>query len=246
MSGVVIRFLGSGDAFGSGGRFQTCIHVDAASDSFLIDCGASSLVAMKRSGVDPAGIATVLLTHLHGDHFGGLPFLVLDGQFSKRTTPLTVAGPPGMRERVTAAMEVLFPGSSTVERRFSAEFLELQAGYGSTIGTVDVTPFEVPHRSGAPAYAYRIGCEGKVIAYSGDCEWNEALVKASRDADLFVCEALFFDKQVPWHLDYATLRSHLGELTCKRIVLTHMDSDMLARLAEIEVEAAADGLEIRL
>ena len=57
MNEVAVRFLGSGDAFGSGGRFQTCIHVRSATMGFLIDCGASSLVAMKRFGVDPAGIS---------------------------------------------------------------------------------------------------------------------------------------------------------------------------------------------
>ena len=245
MSDVVVRFLGTGDAFGSGGRFQTCIHVDTGSNAFLVDCGASSLVAMKRYEVDPARVSTVLVTHLHGDHFGGVPFLVLEGQFSKRSAPLAVAGPPGTRERIMAALEVLFPGSSTVDRRFPVEFRDLQAGT-ETLGPTSVTAYEVPHASGAPAFAYRVGCEGRVIAYSGDCEWTDALVEASRDADLFVCEALFFDKKVPWHLDFATLRSHLGELTCKRIVLTHMDSDMLSREDEVEVECAEDGLEISL
>jgi ribonuclease BN (tRNA processing enzyme) len=42
----------------------------------------------------------VFVSHLHGDHFGGLPFLILDGQFSGRTEPLTVAGPPGTADRL--------------------------------------------------------------------------------------------------------------------------------------------------
>jgi ribonuclease BN (tRNA processing enzyme) len=58
------------------------------------------------------------VSHLHGDHFGGLPFLILDGQFSRRTNPLTIAGPPSTARRLTEAMECLFPGSSAVARRF--------------------------------------------------------------------------------------------------------------------------------
>src|SRR5919204_495218 len=108
-------FLGSGDAFGSGGRLQACISVRSEQAHVLLDCGASSLVAMKRLGVEPNSVDAVVLTHLHGDHFGGIPFLVLDGQFSRRERPLLVAGPPGTRERVVQAMEVLFPGSSGVE-----------------------------------------------------------------------------------------------------------------------------------
>jgi ribonuclease BN (tRNA processing enzyme) len=96
-SGLRLRFLGSGDAFGSGGRFQACLCLDGPGNRVLIDCGATSLVAMKRAGIDPNSIGTVLLSHLHGDHFGGVPFLVLDGQFRRRDRPLTVAGPPGTR-----------------------------------------------------------------------------------------------------------------------------------------------------
>ena len=113
-----VRFLGSGDAFGSGGRFQTCIHVESGASQLLLDCGASSLIAMRRFGVDPQAIDTVILSHLHGDHFGGVPFLILDGQFKRRTRPLLVAGPPGVEKRVREAMEVFFPGSTRIERKF--------------------------------------------------------------------------------------------------------------------------------
>jgi ribonuclease BN (tRNA processing enzyme) len=64
-----------------------------------MDCGASSLIAMRRFGVDPSAIDAVILSHLHGDHFGGVPFLILDGQFTRRTRPLVVAGPPGLEAR---------------------------------------------------------------------------------------------------------------------------------------------------
>ncbi len=160
-----IRFSGSGDAFGSGGRLHTCIHVHSEDATFLIDCGASSLIAMKRFGIDPASIDAVLVTHLHGDHFGGIPFLVLDAQFvSRRTRPLTVAGPPDLQRRVHDAMEVLFPGSSRVRRRFSLEVIELPEGEAIDIGALTVTPYGVVHPSGAPAYALRVECGGKVVS----------------------------------------------------------------------------------
>ena len=95
-----VHFAGSGDAFGSGGRCQTCIHVSGGGQVLLVDCGASSLVALKAQGLDPGAVDAVAVTHLHGDHFGGLPFLILDGQFSRRSAPLQVAGPPGIRARL--------------------------------------------------------------------------------------------------------------------------------------------------
>ena len=130
---VTLTFLGSGDAFGSDGRFQTCLALRGGPATVLVDCGASSLIAMKRFGVAPNDVAAVVLSHLHGDHFGGLPFLVLDGQFTRRTSPLVVAGPPGVRERVERAMEVLFPGSSRVERRFAVEYVELAERVPTTV-----------------------------------------------------------------------------------------------------------------
>ena len=241
MDRVELQFLGTGDAFGSGGRFQTCLHLRGASGNLLIDCGASSLIAMRRRGVNPSEIGWVLLTHLHGDHFGGLPLLVLDGQFSRRTFPLVIAGPPGLAERVENAMEVFFPGSSRIARAFHVEIVELREGNATQVGPAIVTPFVVKHPSGAPSYALRVEFSGKVITYSGDTEWTDALVEAARGADVFVCEAYFFEKKIRYHLDYRTLREERDRLECKRIILTHASQDLLDHLDEVEIECAQDG-----
>ncbi len=244
---VRIRFLGSGDAFGAGGRFQTCIHLQSdLGAAMLLDCGASSLIAMKRASVEPTDIETVALTHLHGDHFGGLPFLILDGQFRRRERPLLVGGPPGTEERLRAAMEVLFPGSSRADRSFDVSVIELEPSVPLDVGPGKVTAFPVEHASGAPAYALRVALGGKQIAYSGDTQWTETLRHAARGADVFVCEAYFFEKQVRYHLDYRTLKAHLHELGCKRIVLTHRSEDMLRRASEVDLECAEDGLTLEL
>jgi ribonuclease BN (tRNA processing enzyme) len=243
---VELQFLGSGDAFGSGGRLQTCLRLSGAGAPLLIDCGASSLIALKRAGADPAEIGWILLSHLHGDHFGGLPFLILDGQFSRRTRPLVIAGPPGVRQRVEAAMEVLFPGSTRVTRRFAVEFLELSEGVASAVGPARVTAFGVEHASGAPSHALRVEYAGKVVAYSGDTEWTENLVVAARAADLFVCEAYTFERKIRYHLDYRTLREHLPRIGCRRVILTHMGPDMLSHLGDAEIEHAEDGQRVAL
>ena len=247
MSPVRLQFLGSGDAVGSGGRFQTCLHLHGAGNGgVLIDIGASSLVAMKRAGGDPSSIGWVLLTHLHGDHFAGLPFLILEGQFSRRTQPLAIAGPPGVEARVKAAMEVLFPGLSGIAQRFPVEFVELLDRQAATIGPATITPFAVVHASGAPSYALRVEYGGKVVTYSGDTEWTDALVEASAGADVFVCEAYFFDKKVRHHLDWTTLAAHRARLSCRRLVLTHMSQDMLDRPAAVDAELAADLLTLTI
>jgi ribonuclease BN (tRNA processing enzyme) len=243
---VRVRFLGSGDAFGSGGRLQTCILVEAGGFRCLVDCGASSLIALKRAGVEPNDVDTVLVSHLHGDHFGGVPFLVLDGQFSRRSRRLRIVGPPGLTERVTQAMEIFFPGSSRVQRKFETEFVELVEGAPTALEPLRVTAYEVVHACGAPPYALRVELDGRTIVYSGDTEWTDRLIPAVAGADLFIAEAYFYDKPVRFHLDYATLLRHRSALDCKRLIVTHMGPDMLARLAELAVEAAHDGLEVSL
>jgi ribonuclease BN (tRNA processing enzyme) len=241
---VKVRFLGSGDAFGSGGRFQTCIHLQSNAGGMLLDCGASSLIAMRRFGLEPQTIDTVILSHLHGDHFGGVPFLILDGQFKRRTRPLIVAGPPGVEARVHEAMEVFFPGSTRIERKFDTRFIELADRVPIEVGPARVTGFAVVHASGATPFALRVAAEDRIVTYSGDTEWTESLVDAARGADLFIAEALFYDKRVKYHLDLTTLLQHRARLDCRRLVVTHMGEDMLARLDGLAVEAAEDGKEL--
>ncbi len=244
---VHIRFLGSGDNFGSGGRFQACIHVDTGKSRFLIDCGASSLIPMKRAGIRSDEIDVILISHLHGDHFGGIPFFILDAQLiSRREIPLVIAGPPGLTQRVREAMEVFYPGSSGIERKFAIEYVEMIEDETRQVGDLTILPVRVIHGSGAPSYALRVECAGKIIAYSGDTEWTDALQEVADRADLFICECYFFEKEMKNHLNYRTLMAHRAELKCKRLIITHMGEDVLNRLEEIELEVAQDGMEVIL
>ena len=244
---VRIRFLGTGDNFGSGGRLQACIHVDTGKSRFLIDCGASSLIAMKCAGIDSAVIDAILISHLHGDHFGGIPFFILDAQLiSRRETPLVIAGPPGLRQRIRDAMEVFYPGSSRIDRKFSIDFVEMAEGETTCVKDMSIFPVRVIHGSGAPPYALRIECAGKIIAYSGDTEWTDALLNVAAGADLFICESYFFEKQMKNHLNYRTLMAHKAELGCKRLIITHLGEDLLNRRDEIELDIAEDGMELIL
>jgi ribonuclease BN (tRNA processing enzyme) len=246
MSSVRLRFLGCGDAFASGGRLQACLQLEGGSDPLLIDCGATALVSLKRERIDPASIGCVVLSHLHGDHFAGVPWLILDGQFAGRTRPLLIAGPAETERRLQLTFDALYPGTMSGERSFAIRIVEVDERAPADLGAAVVTPFAVAHSSGAPSYALRVDYGGKVIAYSGDTEWTDTLVEVARGADLFVCECNFFDKKVPGHLDFQTLSAQLPRLECERLVLTHMSDEMLERLAEIDVQTATDGLVVEL
>jgi ribonuclease BN (tRNA processing enzyme) len=240
-----VRFIGSGDSFGTGGRFQTCILVDADGYRFLIDCGATSLVALKRAGVDPGSIDAVLLTHFHGDHCGGVPYLILDGQFSKRERRLVVGGPPGVRERMTAVFEAALPTSSRTEQRFAVSYVEL--GEKTTrIGPLEVVALAVAHLPETVPHGLRVLVDGHVVAYTGDTDWCEALPRLADGADLFIAEAYSFEKRIPQHLSHATLLAHREELRAKRLVLTHAGAETLVRRADLAWPLADDGTAIEL
>ncbi|NVO13796.1 MAG: MBL fold metallo-hydrolase [Rhodoplanes sp.] len=243
-----IVFVGCGDAFGSGGRGHTCFQVTASGTRFLIDCGASGLAGLKREGIDRNAIDLLLITHLHADHAGGIPFFILDAQFlAKRTRPLTIAGPPGLSAWYPRAMELAFPGSSATRQKFELSLVELAADAPCTVAGVTVRPTLVQHGAPvAPAYGYRITLDGKVLAYTGDTEWTESLVELGRDADLMIAEAYWFEKVVPYHLSWGTLAQHLPRIAPRRLILTHMGDDMLAHCAEVPCETARDGLTITL
>jgi ribonuclease BN (tRNA processing enzyme) len=121
-----LQFVGCGDALGSGGRYNTCFHVIGDRVNFLIDCGASSLPALKRLDIARNDIDLILITHFHGDHFGGLPFLLLDAQFTRRTRPLVIAGPSGIETRLPQLMEVMFEHSSKTKQRFELSVVALR------------------------------------------------------------------------------------------------------------------------
>jgi ribonuclease BN (tRNA processing enzyme) len=245
-----LTIVGSGDAFGSGGRFNTCFKVDAEGATVLLDCGASSLIALKTLHIDPNAVDAIVLSHLHGDHFGGLPFLLLDAHLlGRRTRPLVIAGPPGTRARIDAALEVLFPRSTETAWHFDWEVREIVPGRPSKILGFAVETIEVEHSSGAPATAVRLGKGERVLAYSGDTQWTPALLSIGRGADLFIVECYEYARDVAYHMNWNVLQARLANLGAKKVMITHMGPAMLAQ-AEVAKNAgvlvASDGAVIEI
>lgn len=245
-----LTVVGCSDAFGSGGRLQTCFHVAAWGTEFLIDCGATSLIGMTKFGLDPNRVSAIFVTHLHGDHFGGLIWwLIHANHISARTSPLTIVGPAGIEARFTAAAEALYPNSTVTARKFEMTFVEFSDRTPLDVGGVRVTPFEVVHPSGAPPYALRFEVEGKTIAFSGDTEWVDSLLEASGNADLFIAECYGFDSKARSHMDWRTIEENLPRITSRQIMITHMGEDMLANqkvVTDKRVLAAWDGLTLNI
>jgi ribonuclease BN (tRNA processing enzyme) len=243
-----LQFVGCGDAFGSGGRFNTCFHLVGNEVNALIDCGATSLVAMNKLAIDGNDIDVIFISHFHADHIAGVPLFILEANYvSKRKRPLTIVGPPGLKARFPGIMESSFPGTGSMELNFPLHLEELEIGKLRKVGAVQVTAFHVVHDDRAgPCLGFRVEIEGKIIAFSGDTEWTDALIDIGREADLFICEAYTRDKPITTHMALSILEKHLDQIRPKRLVLTHMSNDMLARRAEVPYETAADGMIVKL
>jgi ribonuclease BN (tRNA processing enzyme) len=132
-----LQFVGCGDAFGSGGRFNTCFHLVGSGVNALIDCGASSLVGLNKLAINRNDIDVIFISHFHADHVGGVPFFILEAtHVLKRQRPLTIAGPPGLQARYAEWMEIAFPGTKALQLPFRLALQELEIGRRCEIGPI--------------------------------------------------------------------------------------------------------------
>lgn len=244
MEEITVTVVGCGDAFASGKHLHTCFHIEMPRSGLLLDCGATAYYGLKKREIDIGGIDTVVISHFHGDHYGGLPFLLLDAAIHRRDAPLTIVSPPTGKERISRLLEQLYPGSDVLNKlnlSFKTYIPNVVESNGWMVEALPVvhTPETLPH-------GVRIKAGNKVISYSGDTAWTPALIELADGADLFICECNFFDSAVEGHLNYKTFRAHDSELRYKRLILTHLGSEMLANLGRVEHPYATDGLKIVL
>jgi len=221
--------------------------VYTAESALMLDCGATALGSLKRGGFSPGAIDAILISHLHGDHFAGLPFLFLDYCYSDlRTRPLLIAGPPGIEEKTWVLFKAAYRDLASRPLPFKLEFLEMVPDKKIQVGSSMVTPFRVPHQEEEISLGFSIIINGRKVLYSGDTGWTEALVTHSQEADLFICECSFFETRLPYHLDYPQLVENRKRFGAKRIILTHLGREVLARREEIDLEMATDGMIIEI
>lgn len=242
-----LHCVGTGDAFGSGGRLNSCFYLQHPAGRLLLDCGSSSLIGLQRLGLDPTDLDTVIVSHLHGDHFGGVPYLLLDGAvLHQRRRPLTLIGPPGLEDRVNAALEAQYPGALAEGCGFPLDYRQLDPERPLEINQVRISGIPVCHGGGRPAFGIRLEVAGRTLGYTGDTEWTEALYDLAQGCDLLISECFAYAPPAPGHLDYQTLLAKRSQLACRRLVLTHPGPDVLARSDELEIPLLADGQVLNL
>ncbi|HJU27897.1 MAG TPA: MBL fold metallo-hydrolase [Candidatus Binataceae bacterium] len=249
-SSVVVTFLGTGDAFASRGRFQSGYMIESDGCRVLMEAGPTVLCAMKRMNFAPADIDVVLISHLHGDHFGGLPFLILEYLWeSPRKRPLTIAGPRHLEERAWKLFNTMFPFSSgDIDRlRRNLRFVVLEPGCKARLRKLQVETIRTPHMKRETSLAMRLSLDGRTIVFTGDSGWTDDLVRFTAGADLFMCECTYYEStQLDFHLNYPLIAEKRATFDVGRMVLTHLGREVFEHESNIDIELAFDGMKIQL
>jgi ribonuclease BN (tRNA processing enzyme) len=243
-----LTVLGCSDAFASGERFHSCYLLETGRGRLMIDCGATGYLAWKRSGLALSGIDAVVISHCHGDHYGGLPFLFLEKTIVDRSeTPLIIIGPEGIAGRTEGLIDSMYAGLRGLPRAKLIEYREMTADRPFEFQGLQIEPRLAFHDSGSPSLMFSIADGAKRFAFSGDTGWCDQVGPTGRNADLFLIECTSIKPQTPQHLNLETLAGKWDEIGAKSYLLTHMGEDMLAldaRTLPARVALAYEGLTI--
>jgi len=247
MQPIRVVFLGTGDAFSAGGRNQAAILIQHPQVSLLLDCGATTLTSLNKYNIPTDTIDGVLLTHLHGDHFSGLPFLFLHYMYIEpRTKPLRILGPEGLEDGIRQLYKAMYPNDASSPLPYELDFTEVQLSRKYLVDILQIEPFQAVHQEKPPSFGYRIHLDGRKIVYTGDTGWTDELPARAKDADLFICECSFYDTRIDTHLDYMTINERLRGCGYKKMILTHLGREVLQRSRQLDLKLAYDGAIIQL
>ena len=245
MSEVV--FVGTSDAFGAGGRRQSAVMLRLGGGGVLVDCGTTTGTGLAELGIERDEIDSIVISHFHGDHYGGIPTILLAALYEdERKHPLRIVGPPGIEARVRELAHAMCYGIEDREWSYPIHFQEFHPGATLEAGPVRVEAFEALHQQHTRPHGVVLRDSQCRIAYSGDTGWFEDLPRHVGESDLFICECTYHDFDFEFHLNHEQLVEHKHEFQCGRIVLTHLGSQMTDRRGRAAFETADDGTKLRI
>jgi len=242
-----VVFVGTSDAFGAGGRRQSAVLVRGSRGSLMLDCGATTNSGLAELGVERDEIDTIVVSHFHGDHFGGIPLFLFGALYEDdRRHPLEIAGPPEIESRVRQLASAMGHDLDDREWTFPLRFTELRPGTEHEIGPAAISSFETRHQLEANPHGYRVSLGERSVVYTGDTGWFDALPRLAAGADLFVCECTLHHECLDFHLNLDQLTEHRDEFDVGSMLLTHLGREMSELRGQCELETADDGLIVKL
>ena len=241
-----LTVLGCGDAFGNSGRNNTSFLISERKEHVLLDCGTTTLLRLKHEQIPLEEISTIIITHFHGDHFGGIPFILISSLFEQpRSNRLTIVGPEGVEQRVKQLQEAMYAGTAEKLTELDLRFIEYQEGAPLQIEDKTISVWQVEHSPPSLPHAIRLEWMGKKIAFSGDTSWSDKLLPLSDGTDLFICECNFQKAVNFGHLSYDELLEKHQHFNTKSLWLTHM-ADEVINASDFTLNRMFDGQKIGL
>jgi ribonuclease BN (tRNA processing enzyme) len=248
-----ILVVGSGNAFNTDGRGNTAFLLyDYSEDALLIDCGPTVVMNLQKFAPESVfHIRDILITHFHGDHFGGIPFLILTMAFTaKRSEPLFIHGPEGIRNITESLIQLTLPGYTVP---FEIIYNEVSQG-SFKAGAFSVKAVKINHRP--ESLGYRItGKEGNNAAFTGDSSFDKDLLNCIQGVSLAVMELSLSEQPAEGqiaHVSFNEVKPILSEGYADQYLFAHTDNAIVsaanqwltANPQSSDVIMASDGIRL--
>jgi ribonuclease BN (tRNA processing enzyme) len=252
-----LTVVGSADAFNALGRSHSCYLIEGNGLApLMIDFGATALGALRKLGREPTELGGIAFTHLHGDHLGGMPFLLIDGMYNaRRTAPLPVVGPVRSAQRIDEVFRAAYGFVADQPRPFDLPIREIAPGDAVELCGARIEAFAADHMDPPDqALCLRVRAGGKTVAFSGDTRICPGLFAAAEGADLLVAECTGLAPPTGHHCTWQEWRHELAHVKARRVLLSHLGRAVRERAAELLAEAppgvdlafADDGMTVDL
>ncbi len=220
--------LGSGNAFNIDGRGHTSFLLD---HKILIDCGATTLLRIQEFQVDISPLKGILITHFHGDHFSGIPFLLIYFKYIlNRTEPLFLIGPQGLKVKFQYLMEINYPD---IQFPFSIEFLELNKFDSINFEGYQIKSHPITHKT--ESIGYQILDNKHSFAFSGDTILNNEVFELFKNIDVGILELSLWQNphQVIAHVSLEELIQFRDQIKVKQLYLNHLTNELAMEVKKL-------------
>jgi ribonuclease BN (tRNA processing enzyme) len=234
------------------GRSQIASAVIVDGVAYLVDAGDGVSHQLKHVGLDSSDVGRIFLTHLHYDHVGGLPSLMMFNWVSGYRSPVEIFGPPGTNQFVTQAINFLdlpaeiyglqlpphpklaslFASHDIAEARGQVVYADARVSVRA-VENSHFTHMDLPVRTygKTKSYAYRFDTKDRSVVFTGDTGPSEAVSKLASGADVLVAEVIDVDAVVRFltsnnKTDEATLAE-----TIRHMREEHLTPDEVGKLA---------------
>lgn len=222
MGDLDLTFIGTGNAFAPGGL---CWNGFVANGRYLFEAPPQALMSLNRMGVDPNDIEAVVISHHHGDHILGLPFLITHWKYRGRTRPVQIVGPPETELVARLIADRTYP--SLFDLPFEIEWVTATPGDTVDLGALQLAPVAVEHdRKLILSLGYACTLGGRRFGYTGDSQMCESVLNLARQSEVLVTECSSKRQRIPTHMnlvdDMPVLRAAMAPEA--KLILTHIDA----------------------